>query len=74
MTTSVEERNRLLDELKDATDEWYEAEAARINDEVTFLKSVLRGRTGSERVAASNTTQARVLLVTDITTFLAGES
>jgi hypothetical protein len=74
MTTQpdVESRNALLDELKTAADEWFRAEEKRLLDEVTFVKSTLRGRTGSERVARSNTAAARVLVVDDIQSFLAG--
>jgi hypothetical protein len=72
--TDREARDRLLDELKQATDEWFEAEERRIEDEVAFVKSVLRGRTGSERLSRSNTREARVLVIDDITSFLAGPS
>jgi hypothetical protein len=76
MTTQSdkEARDQLLDDLKEALDEWYEAEEARIQDEVTFVKSFLRGRTGSERLARANTTEAEVLVIDDITSFLAGSS
>lgn len=71
--SDTERRNRILDELKSATDDWAEAEEKRIQDEVTFLKSVLRGRTGSERLARSNTAQARILVIDDINSFLSGD-
>lgn len=70
--SSIDARNRILDELKDALEEWHEAETKRIDDEVTFVKSVLRGRTGSERLARSNTEEARILVINDIGSFLAG--
>lgn len=69
---SLEARNALLDELKSALDDWRDQEVKRIDDEVTFAKSVLRGRTGSERLSRSNTTEARILVVDDINSFLAG--
>lgn len=65
-------RNQLLDRLKTAFDEWYDTEHSRLEDEATFLKSVLRGRTGSERLSRSNTAEAEVLVVNDISTFLTG--
>ena len=71
---TVDARNQLLDELKTALDEWHDKEIKRIDDEVTFVKSVLRGRTGSERLTRSNTEQARVLVINDITSFLTGTS
>ncbi len=74
MTTDprTQQRDQLLDSLKTAADEWYEEEKKRIEDEVAFLKSVLRGRTGSDRLSRSNTTQGTVLAIDDITSFLAG--
>lgn len=74
MTTDprTQRRDQLLDELRTAADQWYQAEKKRIEDEVTFLKSVLRGRTGSDRVAKSNTNRGTVLAVNDINSFLAG--
>ena len=76
MTTQSdkERRDALLDELKTATEEWYAAEKKQIEDEVTFVKSVLRGRTGSERLARSNTAEARILVQDDVTSFLGGSS
>ncbi len=69
-----EARNELLDDLKRALDDWFEQEESRIEDEVTFVKSVLRGRTGSERLSRSNTREAEILVIDDITSFLAGTS
>lgn len=71
--SDTERRNALLDELKEALDEWAEQEEEKIQDEIDFMKSVLRGRTGSERLARSNTTEARVLVLDDIQSFLTGE-
>jgi len=75
MTTQSdpERRNALLDELKSAVDAWAESEEKKVKDEITFMKSVLRGRTGSERLARSNTTEARVLVINDISSFLTGD-
>lgn len=66
-------RNELLDELKSAADEWYEREKKRIEDEVSFMKSFMRGRTGSERLAGSSTEQMGVYAENSINVFLAGE-
>lgn len=66
------ERDARLDRLKQALDDWHENERGRLEDEATFLKSVLRGRTGSERLARENTAEAEVLVVDDITSFLSG--
>lgn len=72
--SDTEARNALLDELQRALDDWHTQEIQRIDDEVTFIKSVLRGRTGSERLARSNTEEARILVIDDINSFLAGTS
>lgn len=68
-----ERRNQLLDSLKEAIDEWAENEEQKVNDEITFCKSVLRGRTGSERLARSNTAEAQLLVIDDIQSFLSGD-
>jgi hypothetical protein len=67
-----ERRDALLDDLLEASNEYFQREEARINDEVSFLKSVLRGRTGSERLAQANAEQAEILVIDDIGSFLAG--
>lgn len=69
----TEARNQLLDRLQSAFNEWHDREKSRLEDEATFLKSVLRGRTGSERVSRSNTSEAEVLVINDINSFLAGQ-
>lgn len=65
-------RDALLDRLKTAFTEWHSSEEKRFKDEAAFLRSVLKGRTGSERVARSNTAQAETLVVNNISTFLQG--
>jgi len=70
---ATQRRNQLLDELQQATDDWADRETQKVQDEITYLKSVLRGRTGSERLARSNTAQARILVIDDITSFLTGD-
>jgi hypothetical protein len=65
-------RDAKLDRLKEALDSWYRREKSRLEDESTFLKSVLRGRTGSERLSRENTAEAEVLVTDDISSFLEG--
>lgn len=75
MTTTQSDqdlRDQLLDDLKQALDEYYDAEESRITDEVSFVKSVLKGRTGSARLAQANAAVAEVLVINDINSFLAG--
>lgn len=66
-------RNALLDELRVAADAWFAKEKRRLQDEATFVKSVLRGRTGSDRLRQANTVTARVLVINDIESFLTGD-
>ena len=76
MTTQndKEARDQLLDDLKEALDEYFDAEEQRIQDEAIFVRSFLRGRTGSERLQRANATEAEVLVIDDIGSFLAGTS
>ncbi len=66
-------RDAILDELSVAMESWFEKESSRITAESDFIKSVLRGRTGSDRLRAANTVAARVLVINDIDSFLSGE-
>lgn len=66
------ERNARLDELVDATKAWSKKRQKELNDQVSFAKRVLRGRTGSERLNNETVTKASDLLVDEIDTFLTG--
>lgn len=66
-------RNEYLDKLKSAADEWYKNETRRIQDEVEFMRSWMRGRTGSDRLAKKNQARSEVLAINDIGTFLTGD-
>jgi hypothetical protein len=73
MQSDKARRDAILDELKTAMTQYFDKESKRINDEATFIKSVIRGRTGSDRLRASNVTTARILVLDDITSFLTGD-
>jgi len=66
------ERDARLDALKKATDEWADKEIKRLEDEATFLKSVLKGRTGAGRLANQNVADSSKLVVDEISQFLEG--
>lgn len=66
------ERDARLDELKKATTEWADKETKRLNDEIAFLKSVLKGRTGAGRLINQNVSDASKLVVNEISQFLTG--
>jgi hypothetical protein len=66
------DRDKRLDELKTATDDWADKEIKRLEDEAKFLKSILKGRTGAGRLANQNVADSSKLLVDEIGTFLEG--
>lgn len=66
------ERDARLDALDRAVDEWGERETKRLGDEVTFLKSVIKGRTGAGQLADQGVADASNLLVQKIGQFLEG--
>lgn len=66
------ERDARLDALKSATVEWADKEIKRLEDEATFLKSILQGRTGAGRLTKQNVADASKLVVDKISQFLTG--
>lgn len=70
--TITDERNALLDELSSALDTWYEKEVEAINAEIELVKSVVQSRSSATGSVKSNTAAARVLVINDISSFLAG--
>lgn len=73
---SVEERQQARDErldaLKAATDEWADKAIEQLEDEATFLKSILKGRTGAGRLANQNVADSSKLVTDEISRFLEG--
>lgn len=66
------ERDKRLDELKSSTTKWADKEIKRLQDEATFLKSILKGRTGAGRLANQNVADSSKLVVDEIAQFLEG--
>jgi hypothetical protein len=66
------ERDARLDELKAAAQAWAAKETQRLKDQVVLGKRILKGRTGSERLAQSTTTSVSNLTVDEINAFLTG--
>jgi len=66
------ERDTRLDALKKATTDWADKEEKRLKDEATFLKSILKGRTGAGRLANQNVADSSKLVVDQISRFLEG--
>jgi hypothetical protein len=65
-------RDARLDELKKAVDTWAESETKRLANEALFLKSVLRGRTGSGRLTTQGSEDTKKILVDAIGDLLEG--
>lgn len=65
-------RDKRLDALQKATAEWGKKETKRLKDEVKFLKSVIKGRTGSGKLASQNVSDSSKLLVDSIGQFVEG--
>jgi hypothetical protein len=65
-------RDALLDELKQANDEYYKKELKRIEAEESYLKDVLKARSAASSLAKANASASKLLLINDISTFLAG--
>ena len=65
-------RDKLLDDLKEANDAFFEREMKRLTVEENFLREVLKARGGANALAKANAQASTVLLVNDIGTFLSG--
>ena len=70
--TKTTDRNKRLDLLKKAVDKWAKEETKRLEDEATFLESILKGRTGAGRLTKQNVADAQKLVVDEIDQFLTG--
>jgi hypothetical protein len=69
---SKADRDARLDALDAAVREWGAKEKARLEDEVTFLKSVLKSRSGAGKLAGKNVEDAEFYLIDKISRFLEG--
>ena len=65
-------RDARLDALKSATVKWADIERKRLENEATFLRSILKGRTGAGRLTNQNVADSSKLVVDEIAAFLTG--
>ena len=65
-------RDKNLDDLKGAVDHWTKKEQERIENEVKFMREVLKGR-GVSGAAEKNLAEATQVAVASIDSFLTGE-
>lgn len=68
----VQERNALLDELTVALDDWYNKELEAIDAEAGFMRQVVKARSSASALSSGNVDKGKVLVIDDITSFLAG--
>jgi hypothetical protein len=66
------DRNKRLDDLKTATDDWADKETTRLTNESAFLTSILKGRTGAGKLTSQNVIDSTKLTVNSINQFLTG--
>lgn len=68
--SSVDERNARLDALSKATSAWASKRRDELKARVDANKKILKGRTGSERLAQASVAAAEDLVVDEIDAFL----
>jgi hypothetical protein len=62
-----------LDQLSAAVNDWATRRLTYLDNEVSFAKRVLRGRTGAERLNGATSAEAQRLVVDELDQFLTGE-
>ncbi len=65
-------RDQRLQDLLQAVQQYVQTEQQRINDEVSVLEDVLRGRTGGAGVQTSSTAVVAAVAQNNIAAYLAG--
>lgn len=66
------ERDARLGQLQADVKKWAKKETERLEYQVALGKRILKGRTGSERLAASQVTAVTSLVVDEVNQFLTG--
>lgn len=64
-------RDANLDTLKAAVDTWKDKEVTRLENEVKFMRAVLKGRTGSEKAGTENLNTLQEILKMEVEDFIA---
>lgn len=65
------ERDANLDSLKTAVKTWGDKEKTRLENEVKFMRAVLKGRTGSEKAGTQNLDTLQEILKLEVEDFIA---
>jgi len=72
LTLSKEARDKRLDALEKAVDDWGKKEKERLEGDVKFLKSIINGRPGAGKLADQGISDSADILVQKIGQFLEG--
>lgn len=64
-------RDLNLDRLKEAVLTWGDKEKTRLENEVKFMRAVLKGRTGSEKAGTQNLDALQEILKLEVEDFIA---
>ncbi len=67
---TLAERNKRLDSLVAASKAWTDKRLKELQDRVAVTKKILKGRTGSERLANATQQAAQDVVVNEIDDFL----
>lgn len=67
-----ESRDANLTALESSVKEWVEKEKKRLEDEVKFMRAIMRGRLGVSKVALRNLSEATSLAQAEIDRFILG--
>ena len=68
----VTARNARLDQLTQDAQAWATQQTKALNDQVSTLKAILQGRSGSQALAQSAVAATSTLVVNEINDFLVG--
>ena len=69
---TIAARNARLDALNSAVQAWGNSQTTALNNLVTSAETILKGRTGSERLAQATVDATSNLVVAQINDFLTG--
>lgn len=69
---TIAARNARLDALNQAVQDWGNNQTTALNNLVTSAEAILKGRTGSERLAQATVDATSNLVVAQINDFLTG--
>ena len=67
-------RDANLDTLKAAVKMWGDKEKTRLENEVKFMRAILKGRTGSEKAGTQNLNTLQEILKLEVEDFIASGS